>query len=307
MISRLFPALLLAAVAVPAQQPTYTVDVRLVRILATVKTSAGQLVGDLGRDDFQVFDNGVPQKLALFEHHTEQPLSIAVMIDTSASTGIDLRYEVESVNRFLHALFREGNPGDAAAIFAFNWETMLLSGFTRRLERLEQALRGLKAEGGTSLYDAICLASGRVESREGRHVIVVVTDGGDTTSTKTFHQALTAAQMADAVIYPILVVPITNDPGRNIGGENALATLTAGTGGRVFAPTVGEALDAAFAEIIRDLRTQYLLGYYPRGVLLTKGSFHKLEVKVRRADLRVLARSGYYGEGEEAQGWKPAP
>jgi Ca-activated chloride channel family protein len=303
---RLFPALLLVAGAL-AQEPKFQVEVKLVRLVATVKNATGQLVGDLNKEDFQVFDNGVPQQLAVFEHHTEQPLSIAVMIDTSASTGIDLKYELDSVNRFLRALFREGNPEDSSAIYAFNWQTTLLAGYTHRLEALEHGLRGLRSEGGTSLYDAIYLVAGGLEDREGRHVMIVVTDGGDTTSAKNFHDALRAAQMADVVLYPILVVPISNDPGRNVGGENALTTLAAGTGGRVFAPSIGPGLDTAFIEIIRDLRTQYLLGYYPRKVPLSKEPYHRLEVKLRRPELQVSARSGYYGETQQAQGWRPAP
>jgi Ca-activated chloride channel family protein len=299
------PLAVLAA-ALLSQETVIRVEVRLVRILATVRNTAGQLVGSLEKGDFQVLDNGVPQELAIFEHHTEQPLSIALLVDTSASTGIELRYELESVNRFLKALFREGNPQDALALFIFNYNVNLLAGFTRRLDRLERELKKLKNEGGTSLYDAIYLASGNLESRDGRHVIVVVTDGGDTTSARTYHQALQAAQMADAVLYPILVVPITNDPGRNVGGENALTSLAAGTGGRVFAPSVGDALDTAFTDILRELRTQYLLAYYPRNVPPAKDRFHRLTVKVRRPDLQVLARSGYYGDAAETQGWRPA-
>src|SRR5207245_11572815 len=132
--------------------------------------------------------------------------------------------------------------------------------------------------------------------RDGRHVMIVATDGGDTTSTMDFHAALEAAQLADAVIYPVLVVPIANEAGRNVGGENALTTLAAGTGGRVFAPTVGAEMDRAFGELIQDLRTQYLLAYYPKNVPLTKNRFHRLEVRVRNPQLRVLARNGYYGE-----------
>jgi Ca-activated chloride channel homolog len=289
-----------------AQEPNFRVDVRLVRILATVKNNYGQLVGDLHKDHFEVFDNGVPQELSLFEHHTEQPLSIAVMIDTSASTNIDLKYEVDSVIRFFRARFKEGNPDDAAALYSFNWQITLLSDFTKYPERLERNLKGLKGEGGTSMYDALYLVSDELERRQGRHVIVMVTDGGDTTSTKTYRQALQSVQMADAVLYPILVVPITNDPGRNTGGENALTTLSAGTGGRVFAPTLGEQLDSAFAEIIRDLRSQYLLGYYPKNVAPTKEAFHKIEVRVQKPDLRVSARSGYYGETENSRRWRDA-
>ncbi len=293
------------ACAMLAQESVFRVDVRLVRILATVKTNSGELVGDLKKNDFQISDNGVPQQISVFEHHTEQPLSVAMLVDTSASTGIDLRYEVDSVTRFLRALFSEGNPQDAAELYSFDADTTLLSSFTRRMDRLERELKALKSTGGTSLYDALCFASASLEGREGRHVIVLITDGGDTTSAKNFHQALEAAQMADAVIYPVLVVPITNDPGRNIGGENALTLLAQGTGGRVFAPSLGPALDQAFADILRDLRTQYLLGYYPRNLPPAKERFHRLDIKVSRPDLRVLARSGYYGESDEAKGWTP--
>src|ERR1019366_10667441 len=103
---------------------------------------------------------------------------------------------------------------------------------------------------GTSLYDAILLASRDIENRRGRKVLVVVTDGGDTISRTDFQRATEAAQLADAVIYPVLVVPITNDAGRNIGGENALTTLSQRTGGRVFAPSAAAELDRAFAEIL---------------------------------------------------------
>jgi Ca-activated chloride channel family protein len=108
--------------------------------------------------------------------------------------------------------------------------------------------------------------------------------------------------LADAVIYPVLVVPITNDAGRNTGGENALTTMSQWTGGRVFVPTLGAALDRAFTDIIKDLRTQYLLGFYPKDVPLTKERFHHLEVKVRRPDLQVSARNGYYGDSSGSSG-----
>jgi Ca-activated chloride channel family protein len=283
-----------------AQQDTVIrVNVRLVRLLVTVKDAAGALLGTLNKNDFTVFDNGAKQDIALFEHHTDQPLSIAVLFDTSASVGIALKYEVESATRFLHAVLREGNPEDEVALYSFNWQVRVQSSYTRRTERLERALHTLRAEGGTSLYDAIYLASQDMEGRPGRHVLIVVTDGGDTTSYKDFHQALDAAQKADAVIYPILVMPITNDAGRNIGGENALTTLASGTGGMVFTPDLSAALDAAFNEILAALRTQYLIGYYPKDVPLTKNRYHQLRVTVDRPRLRVITRSGYYGDSED--------
>ncbi len=291
-----------AAVFAWAQETVFRVDVRLVRILATVKNTAGELIGTLSKEDFEVYDNGVKQEIAVFERRTEQPLSIALLVDTSLSTAIELRYELESVSRFLQATFAEGNPEDAIALYSFNYEVTLLSSFTGRRQRLEQALKSLKPVGGTSLYDAIYLASHDLEIREGRRVIVLITDGGDTTSSKNYHDALKAAQIGDAVIYAILVMPITSDAGRNVGGENALAGLSAGTGGRVFTPSLGSSLDEAFQEILKELRTQYYLGFYPRNVPFTKEPFHRLRVRVNRPDLRVLARSGYYGDVSQKAG-----
>lgn len=272
------------------------VQVNLVRVLATVKNPAGELVGALNKEDFEVQDNGVPQQIAVFERQTEQPLSISMMVDASGSTAKDLKYEVDSVARFFKALFAEGNPKDTVALYSFNYQVTLHNFFTHNQAPLEHSLRLIQGEAGTSLYDAIFLASRELEMRDGRKVMVIVTDGGDTTSVKDFHAALDSAQLANASIYPVLVVPITNDAGRNLGGEHALATMAAGTGGRVFQPTLGPAMDAAFSDIIKDLRTQYLLGYYPKNVPLTKNRFHHLLVRTNRPDLRVTARNGYYGE-----------
>jgi Ca-activated chloride channel homolog len=276
---------------------TIQVDVRLVRILATVKDSGGSLVGSLNKEDFEVRDNGAPQQVAVFERQTDQPLSVAVLIDNSGSTAKDLKFEIDSVTRFVKALVREGNPEDAVALFSFNWEVVRQSGFTRNVQAIERRLRDLHGQAGTSLYDAVLLASRDIEDRPGRKIIVVVTDGGDTVSKSDFNRATEAAQLADAVIYPILVVPVTADAGRNVGGENALTTFAQRTGGRVFAPTLGAELDTAFDQILRDLRTQYLLGFYPKNVPLTKDRFHTLQINLTRdPSLRAIARSGYYGE-----------
>jgi len=222
-----------------------------------------------------------------------------MLVDTSGSTRIELRYELDSVSKFFRALIVEGNPDDTAALYSFNWQVTLINNYTRRFAALDQRLKQLKSEGGTSLYDAIYLASRGLELREGRHVMVLVTDGGDTTSNKDFHQALEAAQLADTVLYPVLVVPITNEAGRNVGGEHALTTLAAGTGGRVFTPSVAQ-LDRAFEDILRELRTQYLIGYYPKDVPPTKDRFHNLKVNVQGRNLRVVTRSGYYGDFDDS-------
>lgn len=312
----LAPAGLLLAGLFPvfAQKPVFRMEVKLVRLLATVKDASGRPVSDLRREDFTVYDNGVKQKITLFEHHTSQPLSVVLLVDASASTASKLKEETTSVLRFVKALIREGNPLDAVSLYSFNQDVTLETGFTRRLAPVERKLKKLTAEAGTSLYDAIYFAAHALKSREGRKVMVVVTDGADTTSVKSFQNAVEAAQMADAVIYGIMIIPVTSNAGRQIGGENALITLSTGTGGRVFAATLGETLDTSFRQILRDLRTQYLLGYYPRHLPYTTERYHKVEVEVDRPNLRVVTRTGYYGgqkgvvpEGKQRKGPFPIP
>jgi Ca-activated chloride channel homolog len=289
--------LLGAAFMVRAQEAVFRAEARLVRLLVTVKDSAGDQIGSLNRTKFAVTDNGVPQEIAFFERQTAQPLSIALLVDISGSTASNLKYETLSISKFLHTLVEEGNPDDATALYSFNYQVTLLNFFTRRTARIEDSLKTLKAEAGTALYDAVYLASRDLRDREGRHVIVAVTDGGDTTSSKNFRDAETAAHRADTVFYSIVVVPISNPAGRNTGGEHALETLAENTGGRAFFPTVGNELDRTFADILRDLRTQYLITYYPKGVPVGDGAFHPVRVTIPdRKDLRITTRTGYYSD-----------
>jgi Ca-activated chloride channel family protein len=293
----------LAAIGAQAQPPAvFRTNVSLVHVIAAVKNPQGELVGALQKSDFQVYDNGVPQEIAVFQRQTSQPLSIALLIDASGSTAKDLKYETDSASKFLRALLSEGNPDDAVALYCFDDQVREIRHYTHNYPSLDAALKLVHGSGGTSLYDAIYLASKEIETHSGRKVLVVISDGGETTSSMDVHDALKEAQLADAVIYPVVVVPITNEAGRNTGGEHSLIFMAQSTGGRTFFPSFGKELDKAFADIISELRTQYYLGYYPRNVPLTKDPFHKLEVRVQSPDLRVSARNGYYGESEGAGG-----
>ena len=276
------------------ETPHFAIKVNLVRLLVTVRNAEGGLVSDLKKNDFEVFDSDVPQQISLFEQNTSVPLSVAVLMDTSASVQNDLHYEQDSVLHFLGALLDAGNTEDTFAIFTFNWRTSLEADFSRNRRRAERVMHSLRGEGGTSLYDAVYLASDVLAGREGRHVLILVTDGGDTTSYKHYNDALAAAQRSDVVMYPIVVVPIQGDAGRNTGGEHALATLASSTGGRIFNPQGFDRLNEAFADILRELRTQYLLGFYPQGTLEQPRRYHPVNVSVKNPTLHVTARSGYY-------------
>jgi len=288
--------------ALAAQDLVIPVKVNLVHVAATVKNRAGQLVGSLHQEDFEIFDNGVRQEVAVFERQTDQPLSVALLVDVSGSTNQDLKFETDSAVRFVRSLLSFHNSQDQVALYAFDDAVTQVHNYTRNIASLENILRQMHGSAGTSLYDAIWLASRDLELREGRKALVLVSDGGETTSKISSHRALEAAQLADAVIYPVIVVPITNDAGRDIGGEHALEFMAEGTGGRTFLLSEGPQLDRAFSAIITELRTEYLLGYYPHDVPLTKERFHKLEVRLKPPELRASARNGYYGEAEANTG-----
>jgi len=277
-----------------AEGPLYSAKVNLVRLLVSVRDQQGAIITNLNKEDFRLADSGTEQQIALFERNTSLPLSVAILLDTSASTKIDLHYETGSVLRFISALLNAGNPDDSFALFSFSWHISMDVDYSRSKARASRALSAAEGGGGTSLYDAVFLASDTLNGREGRHVMVVVTDGGDTTSYKKYGDALRAAQRADAALYPIVVVPIAGDAGRNLGGEHALATLAASTGGRIFNPSGFKELDEAFADIIRELRTQYLVGFYPKDVKEEARRFHPVAVTVRQPGMRTIARSGYY-------------
>jgi Ca-activated chloride channel family protein len=294
-------ALLLAATSAAyaqdePQDAIFTADVSLVNLLVTVKDERGAPIGDLTKADFSVTDGGNPREIAVFEKRTNRPLSIALMVDASLSTAIELKFEREAASRFLKNLLAdESHPDDRAAVYKFSDYVEMLSPFTRRLGQLSKALGDVHPETGTSVYDAIMLTSEALERREGRRVLVIITDGGDTTSRISFADGLKAAHDADAVIYPVIVVPIRSDAGRNTGGENALKTFAINTGGQAFIQYGVDNLDDAFDEILKNLRTQYLIGYYPpTDEEAPRDGFRRVNVEVAMEGATVLSRSGYF-------------
>jgi Ca-activated chloride channel family protein len=277
------------------QSPRFSVNSNLVRLFVSVRDpETNAVITKLRKEDFNVADNKALQSISIFEQNTSLPLSIALLMDTSASTRKDLSLETSSILKFLKAVKQGGNSEDALAVYSFNYQVRMEVGFTRSEHRAQQALRLLHGDGGTSLYDAVYLVSEDISEREGRHVMLVVTDGGDTTSYKKFPDAVKAAIRSDAILYPIVIVPIENDAGRNLGGEHALDTMARATGGRTFYPAGAAQLDAAFSDILRELRTQYLLGYYPKNANTGADRYHEVVVTTPQKKLKVTARTGYY-------------
>ncbi len=279
-----------------AQEPdtTFKVDVKLVNVFVTVTDDRGAPIASLKKENFALQEDGKEQKIAVFDKESALPLSIVLAIDTSLSTRKDLPLELGSARRFAHAILR---PVDALSLYEFSEVVSELTPFTPDLNRIDRAIGRLHPGSATALYDALFLGSEALELRQGRKVFVVITDGGDTMSKVDYKDAVRAAQQAEAIVYSVIVVPIEASAGRDTGGEHALIQLSMDTGGKYFYATSVPQLDDAFRQISDELRTQYLLAYYP-SQRFSDSDFRRIQITVsglpQAADFKVRHRTGYY-------------
>jgi len=262
----------------PNQRGRIRVSVNLVNVLVSVLDDNNRPAPDLPVEAFQIFEEGVQQKIEVFESETKQPLDIALMIDASLSAHKEITFEQQAAAHFIAQVLR---PEDRLSVFAFDENVRQIVGFSENVKVLQSAVQRIPDGAGTSIYDAVVLGSNALEHRkeERRRVIILVTDGGETTSRSDFEAARKAAVRADILLYSIIVRPVKNESGRNTAGEHAIETITDTTGGAIFFPDSAQDLDIIFDRIDRELRTQYRLGYYPnpRGPANT---YRSIQVKV---------------------------
>jgi Ca-activated chloride channel family protein len=278
----------------PEPETTLKVDVKLVNVYVTVTDAHGAPVAGLKKENFAVQEDGRTQTISVFDKESALPLSIALAIDTSLSTRHDLPLEQASAKRFARAILR---PVDALSVFGFNETVLQSTSYTADLKRIEEGIDHIRLGAATALFDAVYLASRSLDRRQGRKVMVLITDGGDTISKVDYKEAARAAEEAEALVYSIIVVPIENSAGREIGGEHALIQLSEDTGGKYYYATSMSQLDDAFRQISDELRTQYLLAYYP-SQRLSNSQFRRIQVGVtgpaEAVSYRVRNRAGYY-------------
>ena len=260
------------------QRGRIRVSVNLVNVLVSVLDEHNRPAPDLPRESFQLFEEGVEQKIEVFESETQLPLDLALMIDSSLSAHKEIAFEQEAAGHFIRQVLRSG---DRLAVFAVGESVTQLAGFSDNVATLQAAVRRMPADAGTSIYDAILLASRSLEHRgeDRRRVMILVTDAGETTSRADFDAARKEAVRSGSLLYTIVIRPIKNESGRNTAGEHALETITDTMGGAMFFPDSATELDGIFDRINRELRTQYRLGYYPnpRGPANT---YREIQVKV---------------------------
>jgi len=279
----------------PGDDNTFKVNVRLVNVFASVTDGHGSPVGDLNKEDFKILEDGIPQTISVFDKESDLPLNIVLAVDTSESTRRDMKLETASAKRFVRSIMR---PVDHLSLFQITETVDQLTGFTSDLSIIQRGIDRLQPGAGTAVFDTIFLASDSLIDRKGRKVLVLITDGGDTTSKTDYENALRRAIQAEALIYSIIVVPVAADAGRNLGGEHALIQMSKDTGGKYYYAESIATLDEAFRKISEELRTQYLIAYYPSR-RVSDSAFRRIQVEVAKKDpsgesLQVRHRTGYY-------------
>lgn len=293
LLSAAAPAQTLPSRQSPGDTPSISVDVKLVNVFATVTDAGGAPARSLTQDNFAIYEDGVPQKIAVFSRESQLPLSIVMAVDASLSTKKDLKLELVSAKQFAHEILR---PQDSLALYQFSEVVEELVPFTADLRRIDAGIEQVHVRSATAMYDAIYLGAEALYKRQGRKVMVIITDGGDTMSSTSYQEALRAAQQSEAIVYSIIVVPIEASAGRDLGGEHALIQLSNDTGGKYYYADTLPRLERAFEQISDELRTQYLLAYYPAH-RIAESDFRRIRVDLKgpaTGELKARYRAGYY-------------
>jgi len=272
----------------------------LVTVLTSVYDSTGNHINNLSKEDFQIFEDNKVQDIQGLYREDQVPLKLVFLFDTSLSIKHRFDFEQRAAAQFFRQIMR---PGDQAAIFSVSTDPRLELQFTSSVDKLVSTLARLQPGGSTSLYNAMIQAAKYLRPAEGRHVMVVLSDGDDTSSSSTLAQALTEVQKSDAMVYAVHstgVAPSVNV--QDLGGEFVLKAMSEDTGGRAFFPPIYKEqdkevrdLDDIYRRIAAEVRAQYVLTYYTNAET-RDGRFRSIRVELKRPGLQVRARRGYYSE-----------
>ncbi|HVN06219.1 MAG TPA: VWA domain-containing protein [Bryobacteraceae bacterium] len=306
LIAALLPALLFETPSPTAaqDQPTFTTEVKVVNVLATVRNKKGAVVRDLTKDDFAISENGRPQTIRYFSSETGLPLTIGLMIDTSTSQHLVVEEERGACYRFLDDVLREAK--DKVFVMQFDLSPILRQPLTSSLRVLNDALQRVdtpsrgdlmsQTGGGTMLYDAVLKASNEImKNQTGRKALILLTDGVDTGSSATIADAIEATQRADTLIYSILFEGTGYGPFGGGDGRGVLMRMARDTGGAFFEVSKRVSLDSIFAQLQEELRSQYNIGYvsdHPVSI----SEFRKIQLTTTHKGLVVQARDRYWAQ-----------
>jgi Ca-activated chloride channel family protein len=271
--------------------PSFRTGVAVVPITAVVRDARNRIVRDLTRDDFRVFENGLPRAIVDFSSTDHASVSIGLLFDTSGSMrGLALDNGLTVVEHLLSAIDR---TIDEVALFTFDKTVCQKTPFTNDAGTVRRALRDMEMWGLTSLYDAIAETASHLEGRPSqRRAVVVITDGLDTSSAITAPEVSGLASAIDVPVYVFTVVPPrrSDDRAGMSSADDDLANLAYWTGGDVRHVTAAEHATRAVGGLMAELRQQYVIAIESS----TAGGWQRLDVRTRRRGLHVRARSGYF-------------
>jgi len=268
------------------------VNSNLVPVPATVVDSRGVAITDLKVDDFELRIDGQIARINEISR-TETPVHIAMLFDNSGSLSVMREFEKHAATRFFQNVLR---PVDEAAVYSISTNAELVQPMTNDARRLQQTIEGFgKPEGSTSLYDGIFAALVYLRPYRGRQVIVIVSDGRDTTSRIDHDFDATRQRLLsdECQIYVVQTGLYDNANVRDLAAERRMEEFAAQTGGAVYLPKTVDDLDAAFSQIAADLAQQYILNYYPSEDK-RDGRYHSIGVRVKiKTPVRIRARKGF--------------
>jgi Ca-activated chloride channel homolog len=278
---------------IAAQQvPVFRAGVDLVNLGVTVADKKGHLIADLTEADFEIYEDGKKQTLRYFAGgnaaNAGPPLHLGLLVDVSESMGEDMSFTKTAAVRFLNTLT------DAVDVTVVDFDTEVRSARFSQAEfaRLIERIRQKKASGNTALYDAIGVYLDGASGQDGRKVMLLYTDGGDTQSAMAFPELIELLKASDVTVYPIGELE-HESPSRREQQRMLLQRMADVTGGQAFFPTAVKELDAVYEKVVAQIRAQYTVGYLSTNEK-ADGAWRKVEVKVRRNDLRVRSRRGYF-------------
>ena len=294
----------------PTQEPhqeeqTLSVQSQMIQVYATVRDKHNDVMSNLTKDNFKVYEDGVQQQIIYFGHETDLPITLALLMDTSGSMYNIMNAEKDAASEFVRQVMHKK---DEAIVISFDTDADLLADFTEDTNVLTKAIHRAEVRvnsmgiggtpgtvssdsGGTNLFDAIYLAChDELATEAGRKTIIVLSDAEDNGSKMSIEEAAEAAQRANAAIHVLLI----SDPTATEGyGTGIALQLARDTGGRVIGVHNDKTLQKAFDQIAEELRSQYIIGYAPSNAA-RDGTYRKIKIEVNQADSKVLSRKGYY-------------
>ena len=275
------------------QQATFRAGIDLVQMGVTVTDRKGEFIGDLTRDDFEVLEDGRKQTLTYFASGIDEtvPLHVGLLFDTSGSMGEDINLARSAAVRFLNTL----SQAEDMTLVDFDSEVRVTTYGQRDFPRMVERIRSRKPDGFTAMYEALGVFLDGAAEHDGRTILVIYTDGGDTRSALGFNDVLTLVRASDVTIHSVGF--LSNQPGSvRTNQRMRLTEIAETTGGRAFFPSAMKDVEQAYDTIVAQIRSQYTLGYVSTKTA-QDGRWRRVQIRVVRPglrDTRLQSRKGYF-------------